>query len=286
MTFECPPTVISAPGAGVTGMDDEAPNSPPSYWHIVHVTDPKTDGNLSDGALLQSNEQHIMQQIRLTIGSRRVSIGRLEFAPNWIIDKEIESELQNSWKDAFKVFPFASNSADPKAISSHFVFNISEEVNNNLKLEARLVLHGLRDKYRFSIRCVSSSADLSIARMVIHLSWIFGFDLATADVRCACMLSGTISRDIHMRHPSILMAAWCRSGKYCPYHTVSWKLKGNGCVQSTTGWYETLRQSAELEQNNISKAGIDGWVALIFAKVVDKFLLAGTTGAQMNFCTS
>lgn len=120
-------------------------------------------------------------------------------APYCIIYNAIELELQNNWKDAYILLLPASVPTHANVISSPFVFKVKDDDDSKLKMKGRLALHGNGDKDRFSVRRDSLSDDLSIVRMIISLSLLLGFNLATAHVKGAYMQSGPNHRDIYVR---------------------------------------------------------------------------------------
>lgn len=158
---------------------------------------------------LQSEKQRVLRQLQTTIGQRQVTSGDLEHAPQWLIDVAVHIEMETNWKDAYIKNPAYNITNNANIISSHFVFRIKEDETNNLKLKARLVLHGNRDKNRFTVRRDSASADLNTVRMIISLAQTLHFDMATADVQGAYMQSGPIKRNIFVRPPKQLPTTRC-----------------------------------------------------------------------------
>lgn len=140
-----------------------------------------------DGMLLESQRQMILKQMKGKIGSRQVTHSSLEFWPNWILDQALNSELTTNWKGVYTTVHETCIPHGANVISSHIVFKTKDDEDGNLKLKARLVLHGNRDRDRFSVRRDSASVDLSVVRIVLSLASILDFKVATADVTEAYM---------------------------------------------------------------------------------------------------
>lgn len=77
------------------------------------------------------------------------------------------------------------------------MYKFKKNDDHTLKLKARLVLHGNRDKDKYIVRRDFASADLNVFRIVISLAQILDFRPATADVKGAYMQSGPIQRTVY-----------------------------------------------------------------------------------------
>lgn len=115
------------------------------------------------------------------------------------MDEAVESELTQNWHDAYELVEIDELPPDANVIASHVVFKVKDNPDCTLRLKARLVLHGNRDKDRFKVRRDSASAELFIVRLILSLASFLGFTIATADVKGAYMQSGDITRDIFVR---------------------------------------------------------------------------------------
>lgn len=68
------------------------------------------------------------------------------------------------------------------------------------------MLHGNRNKDRFSAIRDSTSADLSVFRLLILLSFTLGFDIATADLKGAYMQSEPMKWKLIVCSPNQIVA--------------------------------------------------------------------------------
>lgn len=94
--------------------------------------------------------------LKFSIGLKQVTIISLCFAPDWLLQDAIDSELDTNWK-----YPYVSvllSSLPPAAsiISSRFILKIKDG-DHELISKGRLVLHGNRDRERFIVRSDSTS---------------------------------------------------------------------------------------------------------------------------------
>lgn len=267
----------------VRADDDEPPILRTDKDIGTHADSILVRGDIS-GKTLKSEKQALLQQIEKQIGSKQVTAAALQFAPDWVMLDAIESELSENWKDAYLEVNANNLSKDANVIGSHFVFKVKADIDGSLKLKARLVLHGNRDRDRFTVRRDSSSADLSVVRLLLSLSVMLRLEIATADVKGAYMQSGRIQRDIYVRPPR------SHSNRHAPL----WKLRRlpYGIVEAGRQWlcavenwllreYRVSRVSS-MEQL-FYKRGESGSVELLIAKVVDDFLVAGQPSVVEKF---
>lgn len=265
-------------------IDDEESPLPPSYKDIGSFAAAADMRNDLDGMVLQSQKQAALRKIKDEIGSRQVTIGSLEFAPDWVLDDAIHSELATNWKGAYTAVSMVAIPQGANLISSHLLFKVKDDDKGNLKLKARLVLHGHRDRDRYSVRRDSASADLSVVRLLISLASILNFSLATADVQGAYMQSGPIQRDIYVRPPR----------RIDHRQSTAWKLLRlpYGIVEAGRQWLCAIEDwlTRKYNMNRVLgveqlfyKKGEDGKINILVAKVVDDFLIAGTTEAIDSF---
>lgn len=150
-------------------------------------------------------------------------------------------------------------------------------------MKARNVLHGNRDRDRFSVRRDSSSADLAVIRLVVSIGVLLGFCFGTADVKGAYMQSGPAKRDIFMRPPK----------EYRSRGNI-WKLLRlpYGIVEAGRQWLCVIEdwmmnvyfmeRVHGIDQLLVLKLP-DGSIGLMVAKVVDDFFLAGSVGQIPRF---
>lgn len=143
----------------------------------------------------------VLKAIRNEIGLKQVAIGSLGFAPEWLLNKAIQPELDTNWKQANEMVLMFSIPQKASPIGSHFDFKVKDDEDGSLNLKARLVLHGHRDRDRYSALRDSASADLLIIHLILSLATLLDFNLVTEDVKGAYMQSDPIRRDLFFRPP-------------------------------------------------------------------------------------
>lgn len=148
------------------------------------------------GETLCSSKQMVLRMIKNRMGSKQVTASQLSFAPAWILEEAIQKELDDNWRGAYELVGYVDLSPDANVIASHVDFKLKEDHDRSLRLKARLVLHGNRDKDRFKVVRDSAAAELMVVRMVLCIASIFGFSVATADVKSAYMQSGGVKQEI------------------------------------------------------------------------------------------
>lgn len=238
---------------------------------------------LITGMELQSNEGDILRDIKETIGSNQVTASAIAFAPGWVIEKAIRQEHDENWTGAYSEVMESDLPNNANVISSHVVFKVKTQDDESLRMKARIVVHGNRDADKDSVRSDCASADMMLVRMVISLTTIMGFNLASADIKGAYMQSGPIRREVYVRPPRDCHR---RRG-------VIWKLLKLPYGMTDAGRQWLLRA----EDWMLGKAGmmrVDGinqlfvkrdgsTIKLIVAKVIDDFLIAGKTSDIREF---
>lgn len=237
-----------------------------------------SDADIS-GLTLQSDLQHALQDIRNQIGTKQVSASQLSFAPGWVLEQALEKEMRENWLGAYEIVDEQSVPREANKIGCHAVYKIKDATiaggKETLVMKARNVLHGNRDKDRYTVRRDSSSADLAVVRLVISLGVMLGFSFGTADVKGAYMQSGPAKRDIFVRPPK----EFKQRGKM-------WRLLRlpYGIVEAGRQWLCAV-EDWMLEKYNMQRVfGVDqlfarrrpdGNIVLLVAKVVDDFFMAG-----------
>lgn len=169
--------------------------------HIGPFIAASTEHEDISGSTLISTREQTLWDIFNVISSQQVYESHISFAPSWIVDEALRTELETNWSGAYEKMLAKSVPDDANIISSHMPYRMKENDDGTVKLKAPLVLYGNHDRDRFGVRRDSSSSDLSIVRLVISLGIILGFKFATADVKGACMESGFIKRTIFVRPP-------------------------------------------------------------------------------------
>lgn len=153
-----------------------------------------------------------------------------------------------------------------------------------LRLKARLVLHDSRDKKRFTARRDISAADLSVVKILVSLTALLNFYLATANVKGAYMQSGIIQQNIYVRPLKRLASR----------RLFKWKLNRlpYGIVEAKRLWLCAL-ETWLLDQNKLYtvssmeqfhyKLEYDGMIELLVAEVVDNILVSGLNNYVTTF---
>lgn len=268
----------------VEPVSDESPPLHPGEKDIRNLLANAQNLDNIDGKNLSSDLQTVLKAVQSEIGSRQVTISSLEFAPDWLIDDSIKSELDTNWIDAYTSIPLKELPKSANIIGSHFVFKIKEDESHQLKMKARLVLHGNRDRDRYSVRRDSASADLSIVRLIILLAIILGFEISTADVKGAYMQSGPIQREIYVRPPSRINTRQNTVWKLqrLPYGIVE---AGRQWLCAIETWMTSVYKTGRVPgvEQLFYKKGENGRLELLIAKVLDDFFMAGFPSAVGAF---
>lgn len=74
-------------------------------------------------------------------------------------------------------------------------------VNGEIVLQPRRVLHGNRDRARYTVSRDYSSEDLLVVRVVIYVFLTLVLDFGADDVKGEYMQRGPVLRDIYVRPP-------------------------------------------------------------------------------------
>lgn len=233
---------------------------------------------------LQSRKQPTLQHIFDKIGNTQVNLQQLEFAPPWILDEAFEEEHDGNWKNAYTTTPEKEVPQDANVITSHVVYKIKTAETGEMKLKARIVPHGNRDKDKEDIRKDSSTAQFNCIRLLLSIAAIFNFRLALADIKAAYLQSGPIKRDIYVRPPR----------EWTGDRSLLWKLTllPYGIAEAGRQWATTI-ENWMIDVYGMRRVfGISqlytvkdrhGTLSLIVAKVTDDFLIAGAIDDINNF---
>lgn len=159
-----------------------------------------------------------MQNIYDELGSHQVTRRKLSFSPPWILDKAFHKEYYYNWHDAYEskqgreILPYAN------IVASHVIYKVKTDEEGVRTLKARIVPHGNRDNEKDNARKDSASTQLNVICLVLSISIILGFKLATTDIKGAYLQSGPIRRIIYVR-PSV---EWYSTPAYT--RGILWKL--------------------------------------------------------------
>lgn len=273
---------VSAHSPGETTKGLMADPSPPQqaeeregYKKDVGEYEPSTEN--INGRRLLSQEAAILNDIKDKIGTGQVTASAIAFAPSWVVEKAMRSEHDENWVGAYEEVAESELPSEANVISSHVVFKIKTNDDSSLKLKGRIVVHGNRDADRDLVRSDCAAADMMLIRLVISLTTIMGFNLGSADIKGAYMQSGPIQREVYVRPPK---DCYRRRGYV-------WRLLKlpYGMVDAGRQWLlrveDWLLGSAGMNRvdgvNQIFTRTEGGRIKTIVAKVIDDFLVAGST---------
>lgn len=201
-----------------------------------------------------------------------------------MLNEAVQAELAQNWQEAYDLVPIDSLPPDANVIASHVVFNVKDNPDGTLRLKARLVLHGNRDKDRFKVRRDSASAELFIVRLLLSIASMLGFTIATADVKGAYMQSGEINRDIFVRtfEPVSSPRGMLWKLLRLPYGIVE---AGRQWLCAVEHWMTTEYKLAQVfgGVQLFCERDENGRITMLVAKVVDDFLIAGKPASVEMF---
>ena len=241
----------------------------------------------SESETLKSGEQEVLRGIKDVIGFEPVTEAKIRFAPRWIVEKAIMSELENyTEKEAYEEVHVKSLPKDANLISSHCFFQIKYDGDEDiLKLKCRLVPHGNRDKDKDEVRKDSNTAQFPVIRALLAIASFFGLRIAIIYISGAYLQAGPLPRLVYMRPPP----GWSSSPLFI------WKLlkPAYGLAESGRIWQLAVEKWL---RENYSTETIAGFPQLFIirkpssripklpiAKIVDDFLIAGNTPDIQSF---
>lgn len=107
------------------------------------------DTIVSDQALKQpltSDLQKHLRMIQEDIKNEQVTRGRLEYAPNWVMDEALRTEYFDNWGPHTTLIPEKRVGKSENIIHSHVGYKIKSHEDGSLSMKARICPHGNRDK--------------------------------------------------------------------------------------------------------------------------------------------
>lgn len=244
----------------------------------------QAEGPVEETEELRSNYDMVVEQIHDVIGTEQVHRGDIQFAPSWIVEEAIETEVEDNWKDAYEIAQEDEIPPDANVISSHFVFKVKTDETGKKKLKARMCPHGNKDKMKGLIRFDASSARFDVIRMMLSIACLLGLISGCVDIKGAFLQSGPINRILYVRPPRELGLG----------SNVLWKLKKlpYGIAEAGRQWAKTIEdwmiREAGLERiNGVSqlflKRNNNGDISLLIAKITDDLLMAGRPSEMESF---
>lgn len=129
------------------------PNPPSSalFSHCVPSGSPSRDVGSSStacpqpGEILESSEQAELEKLEALLGNKEVSSSKLDVAPPWLKAKALNEELQENWKNAYKVVPEHSVPKTANVVRSHVIYKVKRKERHKRRLKARLCAQGNHD---------------------------------------------------------------------------------------------------------------------------------------------
>ena len=252
-------------------MDINVPTS--TEMLLKDIGETRLAGAKDFNVTLSSLNQEELTRIRDLLGDSPVTESKLQFAPRWLLDESIAKEKVNYVeRGAYQPVFIRDVPRNSNIISSHHFFQVKRDGEaSKLKLKCRLVPHGNRDAEKQSLRSDSSTAQFPCIRVLLSLSVLFHFELASLDMAAAYLQAGMLEREIYMRPPR----GWTK------YIDEVWKLlnPAYGLVESGRLWqlcieelmtvygFETIPGLPQLFI--LRQASQRTTVTLIAAKVVD-----------------
>lgn len=236
---------------------------------------------------LSSDEDKVLSEIRDTIGTTQVNRKRLEGAPAWIVQKALDAEHNDNWKEAYEEIAESNVSRGENVIASHVVYKLKVDEEGKMKLKARICPHGNRDIEKDDVRKDSATAQFDTIRMALSMSTRMSAVLGHVDIKGAYLQSGPIKRTIYVRPPRELAV---RRGTL-------WKLTKlpYGITEAGRQWAivfeEWLTHTAALKRVSgvdqlFVKRDTNGLIVLLMAKVTDDLLMVGTKADLEEFVTA
>jgi hypothetical protein len=101
-------------------------------------------------------EQRLLARAFDAVGSKEVSSSALSFLPPWVIEKSVETELQN-YMNVVEKTSYAQAGPHANVLSTHRFLKFKFEDGSH-RLKCRLVPHGNRDEGKDALRKESSTA--------------------------------------------------------------------------------------------------------------------------------
>lgn len=236
---------------------------------------------------LQSSEHEELQKLYKILGNKAVSRNHIETAPNWLIAKAVQNEIEDAWKGAFEEVDESTIPKNGNIISSHIIYKVKQNEDGTLKLKARLCPHRNRDRAKGTIRSDSANVQFDIFRLLLSLATMLDFRLGCVDVTAAYLQSGPISRELFVRPPR----------EYQTKRGVVWKLikLSYGISEAGRQWAKTIESWLLHDQKMVRVNGISQLylkrdqstnITLLLAKLTDDLLIAGSEQDMHNFATS
>ena len=200
--------------------------------------------------------------------------------PQYAIMNSYEAE-ELEFKKHVKPVLISDIPPDANVISSHTVYKIKMEENNQLRLKARIAPHGNEDSMKDQLKtdcCMCSPIGI---RIILTIATIMKWAIARADAKAAFMKTGRAERDVYVKPP--------RESLDKMYY---WLLlvSAYGLVNSNAKWQhhsDEVMFNIGLQHLSVIAQLFyqmkDGKLALIVIKIVDYLLMTGEKSYMDNF---
>lgn len=221
----------------------------------------------------KSYRGRILQYIQSKVGQRQVTATSLEFVPQWLLDEELQKEMDNNWQGAYVEVAASSIDRSANVICSCVDYKVKLGDDAHHVMKASLVRHGSHDQDCFTVRTDSASADLSTMHLSISIA--LAVDVATADVKGTYMQSGPIRKALYVKLP-IQIAKRNTIWKLLrlPYGIVEAGRQRLCAIEQYLIDGYGLGKTQEIDQLFYNLGG-DGKIGLFIAKLVDDIIIAG-----------
>lgn len=150
---------------------------------------------------ITSEEQQLMKEMRDVIGNSQVTRKKLEFSPEWVIQKVLQAENDNNWKKENKETPEGQVESNSNEKISHVIYKIKVNEDGTLKLKARICPRGNRDELKDEVRKDSATAQFNVIRLILEIATYLQMRIGILDISGPYMQIGPIKREIFVRPP-------------------------------------------------------------------------------------
>lgn len=148
-----------------------------------------------------SDSQKILEDLYKVIGNSTTTLGKLEGAPPWIIERVLREEHDNNWLEAYKEAIEEEIPRDANLITSHVIYKFKTTEGGEHSMKARIFPHENKGKLKYEERKDSATAQVDATRLLPAMLTFLPMRLGVVNISGAYMQSGPINRDIFVRPP-------------------------------------------------------------------------------------
>lgn len=149
---------------------------------------------------LNYDMQRHLKLISEDINNQRVSRGRLEYAPDWIMDDALRKEYEDNWKPHTTTVPESKVGISENFVHCPVGYKMKTHEDGSLSIKGRICPHVNRDKKKDKIRKDSTNAQFDVIRLLLCFSCHARVSNRRTDVK-AFMKSGHFTRHLYVRPP-------------------------------------------------------------------------------------